>query len=231
MWKGIGRSGIGDQTIIGEYEDFDGLSMNGRQWKNRLTQETRDLSGADYWHQRKALEPKMAEDIPTFVHGRANVSAFADPITKPKAAAKKKTAFETVCTTDRTYEKLCNLSEELDQQLESGELSFSDWSYARKQLDKKLDRAWTNICKLRGWDDNGQEQLEKYSINELTFDCQEWQAVPKPVDYGIIPETSVFKGLSDNNVFKRAYKNLLTAANAVRKILDVSKNILEEGLI
>ena len=74
MWKGTGRSGYGEQTILGDYDDFDGLSMNGRQWKNRLTKETRDLSGADYWHQRKALEPKMLEDIPTFVKiGRAHV--------------------------------------------------------------------------------------------------------------------------------------------------------------
>lgn len=32
MWKGTGRSGIGDQTIIGEYEDWDGLSMNGKEF-------------------------------------------------------------------------------------------------------------------------------------------------------------------------------------------------------
>lgn len=167
-------------------------------------------------------------------YGNANIKAFSDEALlarKNKQSKTNLTAFQKVCTADRSYEKLCTLSEELDNQLESGELSFSDWSYARKQLDKKLDRAWTNICKLRGWDDNGQEQLEKYSTNELTFDCQEWQAAPKPIDYGIIPETSVFKGLSDNNGFKRAYKNLLTTAYALRKILDVSKNILEEGLI
>lgn len=78
MWKGVGRSGIGDQTIIGEYDDFDGLSMNGRQWKNPLTKETRDLSGADYWHMRKAIEPKSFEDIPTFVNGRPNIQAFSE---------------------------------------------------------------------------------------------------------------------------------------------------------
>ena len=39
MWKGAGRSGYGEQTILGDYDDFDGLSMNGRQYKNRLTKE------------------------------------------------------------------------------------------------------------------------------------------------------------------------------------------------
>lgn len=165
-------------------------------------------------------------------YGNANIKAFSDEALQKKAQAKPKlTAFEKVCTIDRSYEKLCALSEELDNQLDLGEIDLESWSYARKQLDKKLDRAWTNICKLRGWDDNGQEQLEKYSTNELTFDCQEWQAVPKHVDYSIIPESSAFKGLSDNNIFKKIYKNAFTAAYAVRKILDVSKNILEEGLI
>lgn len=216
------------QSWVGSAEYDEGDTYSGEQIGNRNQKSIGVLieRSGDQW---KA--GGVSQEIPTFINGRANVSAFANPGTKPKAAAKKKTAFETVCTVDRTYGKLCTLSEELDNQLESGELSFSDWSYARKQLDKKLDRAWANICKLRGWDDNGQEQLEKYSTNELTFDCQEWQAAPKPIDYSIIPESSAFKGLSDNNVFKRAYKNLLTAASAVRKILDVSKNILEEGLI
>ena len=216
------------QSWVGSAEYDEGDTYSGEQIGNRNQKSIGVLieRSGDQW---KA--GGVSQEIPTFINGRANVSAFADPGTKPKAAAKKKTAFETVCTVDRTYEKLCALSEELDQQLESGEIDLESWSYARKQLDKKLDRAWANICKLRGWDDNGQEQLEKYSTNELTFDCQEWQAAPKPIDYSIIPESSAFKGLSDNNVFKRAYKNLLTAASAVRKILDVSKNILEEGLI
>lgn len=39
MWKGCGRSGYGDQAILGDYNDWDGLSMNGRQWKNRETKD------------------------------------------------------------------------------------------------------------------------------------------------------------------------------------------------
>lgn len=227
-WKGKGRSGIGDMNIQGTWEDWDGLSPNGRQYKNAITQETRNLSGQEYWNARKADYPSQETEV--WKNGKANIAGFSDPGTKPKAKPKP-SAFDKVCTADRSYEKLCTLSEELDNQLDLGEIDLESWSYARKQLDKKLDRAWTNICKLRGWDDNGQEQLEKYSTNELTFDCQKWQAAPKPIDYGIIPETSVFKGLSDNNVFKKIYKNVFTAVRAVRKILDVSKNILEEGLI
>lgn len=67
MWRDKGRSGIGD-AFIGEdssglfseghtYEGWKNLSPNGRQWKNPLTDEVRDLSGANYWHLRKENFP------------------------------------------------------------------------------------------------------------------------------------------------------------------------------
>lgn len=172
MWKGVGRSGIGDQTIIGEYDDWSGLSMNGRQFKNPLTLETRDLSGADYWHQRKALEPKTLEDIPTYVNGRPNIQAFAEPITKPKAPAKKKTAFQSISLADSNYERLCGLSDALDTQLDNGELSFEDWTYARRQIDQRLAKAWSRLCKARNWDENG-ESLDNSLEHELTFSLED----------------------------------------------------------
>lgn len=64
MWNYKGRSGYGDQSINGNYDDWSGLSMNGRQWKNELTGETRQLAGADFWHKRKELSPNHpAENI------------------------------------------------------------------------------------------------------------------------------------------------------------------------
>lgn len=231
MWKGMGRSGIGDQTIIGEYDDWNGLSMNGRQWKNRHTMETRDLSGADYWHQRKALEPKMAEDIPTFVHGRANVSAFAEAVSKPKAVAKKKTAFEKICTADKTYEKLCHLSETLDSELDSKQISWDDYIYARKQLDKKLERQWQAVCKLRGWTNEG-APVQPHSL-DFTLDAEAPRQlkIDRQINFGIIPSDSVFHSLKDDNLFKIGYSICLTAVNKVSKLWNVSKQIIQEGVI
>ncbi|MGL5013069.1 MAG: hypothetical protein ACRC6V_02105 [Bacteroidales bacterium] len=228
-WKGVGRSGIGDQTIIGEYEDWDGLSMNGRQFKNRLTQETRDLSGADYWYQRKALEPKLAEDIPTYVHGRANIEAFADPVAKPKQTKPSPTAFEKICTSDSTYEKLCNLSEELDQQLDAKQIDWNDYIYARKQLDAKLDSAWKKVCKNRGWNELLEPEQCYPTGEEFTLDFE--AKTQRKYDYSVIPSGSVFAELDDGNVFKRIYTNLLTGYKALVKIAARSKQILEEGLV
>jgi hypothetical protein len=228
MWKGVGRSGIGDQTIIGEYEDWDGLSMNGRQFKNRLTQETRDLSGADYWHQRKALEPKLPEDIPTYVHGRANVAAFVDPAAKPKAAAKTKSVLSSILLADRNYERLCNLSQQLDDELDSGQITdFEAYCAARKNIDKRLEKAWERCCKERP------ELLEpeQYPSKglELTLDFE--PKMQRQYDYSVIPTRSVFAGLDDGNVFKKIYTNLFTAMNNLSRLWNVSKTIIHEGVI
>ena len=227
MWKGVGRSGIGDQTIIGEYEDWDGLSMNGRQFKNRLTQETRDLSGADYWHQRKALEPKVAEDIPTFVHGRANVSAFSEPATKPKAPAKKKSVLDSILLADRNYTRLCGLSEQLDTELDQGLIDLESWAAARRNIDNRLEKAWARVQRERCWDDQPEELPEpSFSLEALTEQRQGFK-----IDYSVLSADSVFSGLKDENFFKQCACFVLTGCKALSKLLNNGKEILKEGLV
>lgn len=191
-----------------------------------------DYSGEQLMGHRQGKSVCMDHMLPS---GMANLKRYGDPVEqKPKAPTKPKpTAFEKVCTLDKTYERLCNLSEELDQQLDNGELSFSDWSYARKQLDKKLQKSWSNICNLRGWNNEGKEELEDYS-NSLTFDCEDWHVDKqerKQVDFSVIPKSSVFSELSDQNVFKQMYAHLLTAKRAWDRLIAAGKDIIQEGLI
>lgn len=87
MWTSKGRSGYGDSTIGGDYDSWDGISPNGKQYRNEATMETRDLSGADYWHLRKQNRP--SEAIPASLHmlnkDRANIDAYAaldEPVKK-----------------------------------------------------------------------------------------------------------------------------------------------------
>lgn len=232
MWKGQGRSGIGDQTIVGEYEDWDGLSMNGRQWKNRLTQETRDLSGADYWHQRKALEPKAAEDIPTYVNGKPNISAFADPVAKPKVT-KTKSVLSSILLADRNYTRLCNLSQQLDDELDSGQITdFEAYCAARKNIDQRLAKAWARVQRERGWDDQGEViEQEQYPSQPLDFTLHLEASRGLSVDPSIIPKESVFSNLSDRNSFKIFYAQVLTAVKKVSRLWNVSKTIIQEGVI
>ena len=108
--------------------------------------------------------------------GMANLKRYGDPVTPvSKTPTKPKlTAFDKVCTADRTYSRLCALSEELDNQLENGELDLTDWSFARKQLDVKLDKAWKSVCRLRNWNESG-ESLDSSLDSDLTFSIDDIQ--------------------------------------------------------
>lgn len=227
MWKGTGRSGYGEQTILGEYDDWDGLSMNGRQWKNRLTKETRSLSGADYWHQRKALEPKMPEDIPTYVNGRPNISAFADPKPVDSPKRKPKDLMYRVLPQQATIERLEAMMEELEREFDNGLRSLEEYALLRNALDKKLDRAFKALERETsvpcGVALAGVENAYNSGKSLLKRDIA--------IDYSIIPEGSVFHGLSDGNIFKIFAVKWLTTKKKAAKIYAVVKQIVKEGLL
>lgn len=248
MWKGTGRSGYGDQAILGEYDDFDGLSMNGRQWKSRLTKETRDLSGADYWHMRKALEPKIPEDIPTFVNGRANIAAFAEPEQK-KEVKKKKSVADSIDLAEKHFQRMEKLSEELDDEYYAGEIDEERYELLRYKMDERLIKAFRRVEKENKeiWEaedrklGNDFEHVNRATSHSkgMTMLCAEnaynsgksllKQAIA--IDYSVIPESSVFSHLSDGNIFKVFAVKLLTAKRNVDKMYTVVKQIVEEGLL
>lgn len=248
MWKGTGRSGYGEQAILGDYDDFDGLSMNGRQWKNRLTKETRDLSGADYWHMRKALEPKMLEDIPTFVNGRPNIAAFAEPEQKPKDK-KKKSVADSIDLAEKHFQRVEQLSIDLDAEYFAGEIDEERYELLRYKLDERLIKAWKRLEKESKpfWEAEDRKLGNDFEyVNRATSHsngmkrlCGEnaynsgksllKQAVA--TDYSIIPGNSVFSHLSDGNIFKIFAVKTLTAKRNVDKMYTVVKQIVEEGLL
>ena len=166
-------------------------------------------------------------------YGNANIKAFSDEALRKKVQAKPKlSAFDKVCTADRSYEKLCTLSEELDQQLDSKQISWDDYIYARKQLDKKLERAWGAVCRNRGWE--GQEELlepEQYPSQPLDFTLDIEHSRTLTINYSILPSDSVFSGLKDDNFFKQCACFVLTSYKAMSTILNNGKEILKEGLI
>ena len=132
-----------------------------------------DYSGEQLMGHRQGKSVCMDHMLPS---GMANLKRYGDPVTPvTKAPAKPKlTAFDKICTTDRTYSRLCALSEELDNQLENGELDLTDWSFARKQLDVKLDKSWKAVCRLRNWNESG-ESLDNSLDSGLTFSLEDIQ--------------------------------------------------------
>jgi len=178
VWGGKGRSGIGDKNIQGTWEDWDGLSPNGRQYKNAITQETRNLSGADYWHARKADYPSQEPE--TWVKGKANIAAFADP----GPVKKKETPVEyAVFPQQRTYDNLEVLEARLEKQLENDQIDFEEYLSLKEGLERKKQRAWKNLCRAKGWEIEGEpskEDKEKERIGKLYY--KELQAHNKRIE-------------------------------------------------
>lgn len=190
-----------------------------------------DYSGEQLMGHRQGKSVCMDHMLPS---GMANLKRYGDPVEqKPKTQTKPKlTAFDKVCTADRSYEKLCALSEELDNQLDLGEIDLESWSYARKQLDKKLERAWARVQRERGWE--GQEELlepEQYPSEGLEFTLDFEAKTQRQYDYSVIPSNSVFAELQDGNSFKIIYIHVLTVCKWFAKFTSTAKQIIQEGLV
>ena len=151
MWKSKGRSGYGESSTGGDYDDWSCLSRNGRQWKNPSTMLTRDLSGADYWHIRKQMTDSY--DVPlevyaendtvnlahTLPNGRANLLAYADPVVVRKST--KVPLKNRILPQSARVEKLRSEAIELEQAFKAGEFSPEEYTLLREVAFKKLHRA------------------------------------------------------------------------------------------
>ena len=147
-------------------------------------------------------------------NGKANIRAFADeslPLDEPGSRKARssgtQTAFDKVCSADKAYERLMTLSDQLDEQLNDEEISFSDWTYARKQIDKKLDNAWQKLCSLRGWDAG--EKDDEIFTSMLNDKVKQYRTASEQKTKQASSVSGVFSkvmyGLKDENVFKKLY--------------------------
>lgn len=131
MWNSVGRSGHHMQYVGNSYDEWEGLSPNGRQAKNQLTDEVRNLSGAEYWHMRKA----------PIVNSKA-----------PKKHKAKRSAFESIALADSLYSRLEKQLEALENEFNDGLLSWEDFQYAHRLQTERMQRAWKRVEKARNWD-------------------------------------------------------------------------------
>lgn len=85
-YSGKGRSGAGDHFTGQSWQDFEGLSSNGRQMKQADKRYVRDLSGQAFWNMRKEDDPKFwdikPEDYPTPAYYHQPKQAKVVPITE-----------------------------------------------------------------------------------------------------------------------------------------------------
>ena len=161
-----------------------------------------DYSGEQLMGHRQGKSVCMDHMLPS---GMANLKRYGDPVTPgTKAPAKKKTAFQSISLADSNYERLCGLSDALDAQLDNGELSFEDWCYARRQIDERLAKAWSRLCKCRGWDENGKD-VDNSLEDGLSFSLEDIQEVRDVGEKQRVKReltgNEVFDSLSETNVF------------------------------
>jgi hypothetical protein len=162
------------------------------------------------------------------IGNKANLSAYNEPEQKKKSASKKRSAFERANLADAHYERLEQLSIELDEELDSGKLSFEDWSCARNQLDKRLDKAWQRVCSARNWNPaEKDDEIYSLCLDEMEEKHQQ-KRTQKPVDNQQEQDLSfsheLIDSLSDGNCFKLPLQKLLTAKEKMVKILEILRN-------
>lgn len=161
-------------------------------------------------------------------NGTAATHLYAYEAPKPKAK-KKRSIVERVSLADSHYNRLEALSLELDKELELGNVSFEDYAYLRQTMDARLEKAWKRLAKARGFDEETEESVSHNSFNEnVDLDSKNYgkQSVSRGVSlaYDTVDMPSVFGSLKDDNFFKKICFHLLTARQAIAKILPTATN-------
>lgn len=150
-------------------------------------------------------------DIPTFVNGRPNISAFAEPEQKP-VVKKKKSVVDSIDLAEKHFQRMEKLSEELDDEYYSGEIDDERYELLRYKLDQRLIAAWKRLERENApiW----QKEDEKYAENSLTFSLDEitfetkrksHKSLAKTVDKSLIAgegwASMALKDCKETNVF------------------------------
>ena len=221
MWKGKGRSGYGESSTLGDYDDWSCLSRNGKQWKNPITLETRDLSGADYWHQRKQLTDSY--DVPEELHavnetvslahtlpsGNANLLAYADPVLVRKSISKVSIK-DKILPQKRRVDSLTAQMIELESEYKAGKMSIQDYSLYRDIVSAKRDRAIVLLDRAMKVKPLREETNEDYAQDSLEYTTSSGFSAQDDDRCGSEEYEAVgvefIDQLSSNNSFKKPLK-------------------------
>lgn len=202
MWGSKGRSGYGDSTIGGNYDSWDGISPNGRQYKNEATMETRDLSGWDYWHLRKQNRP--TEEIPAHLHmlknGRANIDVYGK-LDQPKKQSKIDIR-DKILPQEKRLSTLTQQLLDLEQEYKQGKMDIDEYSMYRAIAITRRDRAWILYCKAVGMspDVAQNEDVSPKVSGQTTFNIDDVQA--SGAAQSTEDDNSFLASISEDNVFK-----------------------------
>lgn len=221
MWQSKGRSGYGDSTLQGDYDDWQGLSRNGRQWKSEATHLTRSLSGHDYWHLRKQIRP--TEEIPqdmyavndtanlahTLPNGKANLLAYADPVVVRKSVSKVSIE-DKILPQKKRLNTLRSQMLELEESYRNREVSVEKYSLLRDIIVAKIERQEVLLKRavsvkpksLETDEDSAQDGLEYTPCSGFSPQPNDGYASEEYEEIGVV----WIDELSPNNSFRKPLK-------------------------
>lgn len=219
--RGYGfRSGVGATCEDGTQDEWEGLSRNGRQWRNPLTREVRNLSGSAYWELRKAqsADEIIKPDVWT-KDGKPNIKAFSDEalgLAQKKTPAKKTIPIaHQIVPQEKTLDRLDKQEAELYKAFKNEEISEEEFKQLIFALEQKRQRAWKSRCKALGVDPDESTDEEMPS---------EWQDQAEIVGKNNVEKRDWWEG---GNVFILTHKKLKDIVkSALNKKLSVDKEKL-----
>ena len=167
-------------------------------------------------------------------NGKANIALFADEEPKVK---KKKSVADSIDLAERHYQRIEQLSIDLDEEYYAGEIDEEHYELLRYKMDERLIKAFRRLEKENApiW----KKEDEKYAKNSLTFsldDVRFTQEVrehkknaTKSLFYSVkSSEKSLIKGdgwvsmalkdCSNNNVFLTVYCTALNILNKLKRM-------------
>ena len=214
MWKGRGRSGYGEATLQGDYDDWSGVSRNGRQYKNPATMLTSNYSGADYWHARKQMTDTY--DVPESMcavnetvnlahclpNGKANLLAYADKVVPVKKRSSVSLVDKILPQQKRVLtltQQMIDLESEYKQKLHTPE----EYTLLRNILSCKRQRAEVLLKKALSvkLQPTPSDDEDSFDYDERYAECSGENAAQNVID--AIDTPLWLQGVSSSNSFKK----------------------------
>ena len=199
-----------------EYDEGDTYSGEQVGNRNQKSVEVPIRRSGDQWK----------SDIPTFINGRPNIQAFAEPEQKPKDR-KKKSVADSIDLAERHYQRLEEMSSALDEEYLAGEIDDERYELLRYKMDERLAKAWRRLEKENFpiWQKLEEKQLtmaENEAIVQHTPESKEenslsqWKKADKSLLTGEGWGSMALRDCKETNVFLIGYCAILKLINKIK---------------
>lgn len=190
-----------------------------------------DYSGEQLMGSRQGKSVCMDHMLP---NGMANLKRYGDPVEHQKKAKPKSSVADKIDLAQRHFDRLEQLSIDLDEEYFSGEIDQTRYDLLRYKMDERLIKAFRRVEKENShiW----QKEDREFEENSFTFslDDVEWdttskgkeksiKALAKTADKSAITGQDwlslALKDCKDSNVFLIGYCTIMNIVNKLKEAL------------